>query len=95
MAAFGYMQPTEIVFFQVFFCFLRIVTGIAAQLGFDPRHQFKRLERLCNIIIRTERQPCDFIHVFHLCGQHNNRKQTLFPDFLAQRKSIHIRQHHI
>ena len=28
----------------------------------DPRHQLKRLERLCNIIIRPERQPCDFIH---------------------------------
>ena len=57
----------------------RAQLGIAAQLAFHARDQFGRVERLCNVIIRTRGQSEDFIRVLALGRQQDDRQVFAFP----------------
>ena len=40
-------------------------------------------------------EPHDLVHILHPRRQHDNGKQVILPDALAEGKAIHIRQHHV
>ena len=52
----------------------RAQLGIAAQLAFHARNQLGRVERLCNVIIRTRGQSEDFVRVLALGRQQDDRQ---------------------
>ena len=57
----------------------RAQLGVAPQLAFHARDQFGRVERLCNVIIRTRGQSEDFVRVLTLGRQQDDRQVFTFP----------------
>ena len=89
-------QPAEVVLLRGFGGGIRLVVAdVTPQLCFDPRHQFQRVERLGDVVVGAQGQAHDLVHVLHLGGQHDDGEQVLFADLLAQRKAVHVRQHHV
>ena len=67
----------------------------APQHGLQPCHQFARLERLGQIVIRPQFQPDHAVHHVAPCRQHHDRQFALAPDGAAQFEAVHFRQHHV
>ena len=38
--------------------------GVAAEMGLDPGYQFRRIEGLGDVVVRSQAQPPNFIHRF-------------------------------
>ena len=72
-----------------------VVPDISSQLCLDACNDLQRVERLRDIIVCTQCQPCDLIHIFRFGSQHNQRKQMLFPNFPAEGEAVQIRKHHV
>ena len=49
-----------------------VVADVAPQLRLDPRHQLQRVERLGDVVVGTQGQAHDLVHVLHLGGQHDD-----------------------
>ena len=72
-----------------------IIAGVAPKLCLHAGNQLKWVEGLGDVIIRAEGKTGDLIHILHLCSQHDDGKEMLFPDLPAEREAVHIGQHHI
>ena len=72
-----------------------VVAQIAPQLGLDPGHQFQRVERLGDVVVRAEGEAGYFVHILHPCGEHDDGKKVLLADPAAERKAVHVRQHYV
>ncbi len=72
-----------------------VVLHVPSQLGFYACDKFQGVEGLGYIIVGAQRQPHDLIHVLDLCSQHDYWEKVLVPDFLADGKSVDVRQHNV
>ena len=72
-----------------------IVALIATELRLHARDKLQRQKRLCDIIVRAERQTSDLIDLFALRRQHDDRIIVFFANFPAERETVHIRKHHV
>ena len=68
---------------------------IAAQYGFDARHQFLGIKRFHNVIVCAEFQAEDFVKNFSFGGKHNNRDIGFSADFPADLIAVDSGQHQI
>ncbi len=73
----------------------RVIAIAASKLGFDSGYQLERVKGLGNIVVCPQGETHNFIHVLNLSGEHYNRKQVLFTNFLTERKAAHVRQHNV
>ena len=67
----------------------------AAQDGLDTRLDFQNVERLGHIIVRAVFQAEDLIHIFALCGEHDDGHVGFLTDALTDFDPVHHRQHHV
>ena len=96
MGGLGDLQAPEIVLCDFLGCRLPgVVPGVAPQLGLHPGHQFQRVEGFGDVVISPQGQPHDLVHILYTCRQHDNGKQVVLPDALAEGEPVHVRQHHI
>lgn len=85
-------QAAEVVFIPLLLSGVcGVIACVPAQLGLYPGHQFQGAEWFSNIIICTQREAHDFVHVFRLGAEHQNGIQMGLSNFLAEGKSIHVR----
>ena len=73
----------------------RVVLGKTAQLRLDPGDELQGPEGLRHIVVRAQGEPGDLVDLLILGGEHDDGKILVFPDFLADGKAAHVRQHHI
>ena len=69
--------------------------GGAAQDGLDAGLDLKDIEGLGHIVVRAVFQPQNFVDLFTLGGQHDDRYIAVLPDPLAHGDTVHLRQHHV
>ncbi len=79
---------------DLFFLRLHILAG-TAQDGLDTRLDLQDVERFGHIVVRAVFEPQNFIHVFALGGEHDNRHIGLLADPLADLNAVQFGQHHI
>ena len=85
-------QAAEVVFIPLLLSGVcGVIACVPAQLGLYPGHQFQGAEWFSNIIICTQCEAHDFVHVFHLGAEHQNGIQMGLSNFLAEGKSIRVR----
>ena len=68
---------------------------VAAQNGAHAGHQFARIERLGQIIVRAEFQADDAVHVVGARGEHEHRHAALFAQPPEDFEAVHTGQHDV
>ncbi len=68
---------------------------ISPQLGFHPGQHLDRIERLCDIVIRSEIKAQNLVGVLAFGGQENHRHVADAPDLGQCRDAVHLRHHHV
>ena len=76
------------VFNNALFFFHTSERAVSADLAFDTRGQFKGIKRFCNIVVRTEAKPRDFIGILAFCRKQNYRYIVRLTDFKSGVKTV-------
>ena len=70
--------------------------GKPAIQRFHPRHQFRRAERFCNVIVCTVLQSADFFRFLGARGEHNNAHGfAFFAQAAAHLEPVDAGKHHV
>ena len=68
---------------------------VPLEMGLDPGHQFPGAEGLDDVVIGSQTQTPDFVHVLLSGGYQQDGDVPLFPDLPADLESVHPRQHNV
>ncbi len=69
--------------------------ALAAQDRLHARHQLARLERLGHVVVGAKLESDHAVHHVAARGQHDDRDVAFLADLAAQRKAVHLGQHHV
>ena len=61
----------------------------------DARHEFNRVERLMQVIIRAEFQAGHLADEFRIGGKHDNRHIAEITDSFQHIEAVEVRHHHV
>ena len=67
----------------------------ATKQRLDACHNFKRIERLGHIVVRTLNQALNLIQIVGFGRKHQYRNLTVLSDFSDDCKAIHLRHHDV
>ena len=93
MGGLGNLQPPEVVLLPGGSGV--VVPGVPPQLGLHPGRQLQRVEGLCDVVVRPQGQTGDLVHILYPGGEHDDGKQVVLPDPLAQGKAVHVGEHDV
>ena len=69
--------------------------ALAPQDGLHARDQLARLEGLGQVVVGTEFESDHAVHHVAAGGQHDDRDVAFLADLAAQRKAVHLGEHHV
>jgi hypothetical protein len=69
--------------------------ALPAKNGLHARHQFARLEGLGHVVVGAQLQAHHAVHHLAAGGEHDDGNVAFLADLAAQRKAVHLGQHHV
>ena len=71
------------------------VSQVSPQLCLHSGHHLQGVEGLCDVIVRSNGKPHDFISIVCFCCEHDDGVIVFLPDFPADLEAVHIREHDV